>query len=286
MSDTKNVKIGVCNVFFDNADLGYTKGGVEVTVTTETHPVNVDQFGKTAINEYIMGRTLKVKVPMAETTLDNLVRTMPGATLVADGAFATGTVTIATNLTAGQTLVVGGKTITARASQATVVSNLDFVIGATAAATAQAFAAFVDSSTDPILASLNASVAGAVVTLKSASRGVAGNNIALATGTAGASVTVSGATLTGGVNTTKARVDVTTGIGNDLLALAKTLRLHPKGKMDTDLSEDFVVPLAATPGALTFAYQLENERVFNVEFTGYPDPATDKLFYVGDPSAV
>ena len=51
MSDTKNVKLGVCKVFYDNVDLGYTQGGVDVTVKTETHKVNVDQFGKTTINE-------------------------------------------------------------------------------------------------------------------------------------------------------------------------------------------------------------------------------------------
>lgn len=286
MSDTKNVKIGVCRAYFDGSDLGYTKGGVEVSVTTETHKVNVDQFGKTSINELIMGREVTVKVPLAETTLDNLVRTMPGATLVSDGAQATGTVTVATNLTAGQTLVIGGKTITARATAATIVSNLDFVLGATAAATAAALAAFINASSDPILSTLKATVAGAVVTLTSIPRGTAANAITLATGTAAASITVSGASLTGGLAVTKARVDVTTGIGFDLLALAKVLRLHPKGKMDSDLSEDFVIPLAATAGAITFAYQLENERVFNVSFTGYPDPTTDKLFYVGDAAAV
>ena len=72
MSDTKNVKLGVCQVFFDGRDLGYTKGGVEVTVQSQTHEVNVDQFGQTAINEYIMGRKVKVKCPLAETTLQNL----------------------------------------------------------------------------------------------------------------------------------------------------------------------------------------------------------------------
>lgn len=286
MSDTKNVKIGVCRAYFDGSDLGYTKGGVEVSVATETHPVNVDQFGKTSINEYIMGRNVKVKVPMAETTLDNLVRTMPGATLVTDGAQATGTITVATNLTAGQNFTIGGKTITARATAATLASNLDFVVGATASATAAALAAFINGSSDGVLSTIKATVAGAVVTLTAIQRGIAGNAITLATGTAAASITVSGATLIGGIAVTKARVDVTTGIGNDLLAGAKVLRLHPKGKLDADLSEDFVVPLANTPGAITFAYQLENERVFNVEFTGYPDPASDKLFYIGDPGAV
>jgi hypothetical protein len=285
MSDTKNVKIGVCRAIFDNNDLGFTKGGVEVSVSTETHPVTVDQFGKTSINEYIMGRTVKVKVPLAETTLENLVRTMPGATLASDGAAATGTVTIATNLTAGQTLVIGGKTITARATVQTLTGNLDFVLGATAALTAAALGAFIDASSDGVLSGLDASVTGAVVTLTARARGTAANAVTLATGTAAGSVTVSGATMTGGVAVTKARVDVTTGTGIDLLSLAKTLRLHPKGKPDSDTSEDFVVPLAATPGAITFAYQLENERIFNVEFTGYPDSTTDKLFFIGDAAA-
>jgi hypothetical protein len=167
-SDTKNVKLGVCKVFFNNEDLGYTQGGVEVEVKTDTHKVNVDQFGKTTINEYIMGREVTVKVPLAETTLDNLVAIMPGAKMVVDSA-------------------------------------------------------------DP----------------------------------------------------TKRHVEVTNGVGTDLLTMAKELRLHPKSLADTDKSEDFVIPLAATPGGLKFAYKLENERIFDCDFTGYPDPATGKLFVVG-----
>lgn len=83
-SDTKNVKLGVCTVTYGGVDLGYTKGGVDVEVATETHEVMVDQFGKSPINEYIMGRSCTVKVPLAETTLENLVKIMPGATLVTD----------------------------------------------------------------------------------------------------------------------------------------------------------------------------------------------------------
>lgn len=83
-SDIKNVKLGVCKVTYDSVDLGYTKGGVEVSVKTETHKVMVDQFGKTPINEYIMGREVTVKCPLAETTLENLIKIMPGATLTTD----------------------------------------------------------------------------------------------------------------------------------------------------------------------------------------------------------
>jgi hypothetical protein len=50
-SNTKNVKLGVCTVLYKGVDLGYTKGGVEVDVTTSTKPVTVDQFGESVINE-------------------------------------------------------------------------------------------------------------------------------------------------------------------------------------------------------------------------------------------
>lgn len=172
-SDTKNVKLGVCTVFYNDVDLGYTKGGVEVSVSTETHKVEVDQFGKTAISENIMGRNVTVKVPLAETTLANLVAIMPGATLVTDA-----------------------------------------------------------------------------------------------------------------VDPTKKKVVVTNGVGVNLIDIAKELRLHPKGKPLTDKSDDFVIPKAATPGALTFAYKVDDERIFNCEFTGYPDvSAADTLFIVGDETA-
>lgn len=171
-SNVSNVKLGVCKVTFDGNDMGLTQGGVEVQVKTDKHAINVDQFGKTAVSEVILGRTITIKVPMAETTIDNMVTIMPGATMLTDTA-------------------TGHK-----------------------------------------------------------------------------------------------RVDVPHGIGIDLRSIAKQLVLHPKEKADTDQSEDFIVPLAMTAGDLQFAYKLENERVYNVEFTGYPDNVTGKLFSYGDPAVV
>lgn len=85
-SNTKNVKLGVCRVYFGDKeeDLGYTKGGVDVSIATETHEVTVDQLGNTPINEYIIARTAEVTVPLAETTLENAVKIMPGAKLLTD----------------------------------------------------------------------------------------------------------------------------------------------------------------------------------------------------------
>lgn len=167
-SSTENVKLGVCTVLFNDVDLGFTKGGVEVEVQTNTHEVKVDQYGETPINELITGRMVTVKAPLAETTLDNLVAIMPGATLITDS-----------------------------------------------------------------------------------------------------------------VTATKKKVVVATGVSTSLLASAQKLVLRPKGTTGED---DFVVHKANCPGALNFAYKVDDERVFMADFKGYAD-VDGNLFTVGDETA-
>lgn len=274
MSDTKNVKIGVCQVSFDGVDLGYTKGGVEVTVSTETHKVSVDQFGKSTINELVTGREVKAKAPLAETTIDNLVRIMPGASKVGVSAVAqVSTVTIATIVSAAavqtDTITIAGKAY-AFTSDATPVKG-EIALGLVAAINADATCPMT-ASTTAIATSTSATV---VLTAKTAGSAV--------TVTVSANLTVA---LTTASVVENLRVDVSTGIGVDLLSTAKELRLHPISKAANDTSEDFVIPLAATAGALQFAYKLEEERIYNVEFTGYPDPTSGRLFYIGNKNAV
>lgn len=288
MPDTRNVKLGVCQVFMSGVDLGLTKGGVEVSVKTDSHKVFVDQYGKTPINEYIMGREVSAKVPMAETTIENMVAIMPGAVMTQlGGTVAQGTITIATNPLATETIVVNGVTITFKTTLAGVANEV--LIGATAAASATALAAMLNASTTEVLANASYVAAAGVVTVRFGNRlmygftgkqTTAGNTFTLVTGTAGVKVTMSGATLTGGADSTSVSVKVGTGIGVSLLDIAKELRFHPVGKPLSDRTDDFVITLAATPGALTFGYKLEDERVYNVDFMGYPD-AIGNLYTVG-----
>lgn len=279
-SSTRNVKIGVCQTFYGGLDLGYTQGGVEVTVKTETHKVNIDQFGKTTINEYLLGRDVMAKVPLAESTLRNLVATMPGAVLTeTGGAAATGTITIATQPTAGQTILINGVTITFRATGTAKLVDNEVDLGASAAATCTNLAAFINASYT-LSGIISASATTTVVTVTAKYKGLDGNLITIANGTATVP-TYSAGTLTAGTEPTSASISSGTGIGVDLLAIAKELRFHPQGKPLSDKSDDFVMPLAATPGALTFAYKLEDERIFNIEFMGYPDPTSGVLFRLG-----
>lgn len=169
-TNAENVQLGTCSVTFDAVDLGLTKGGVEVNVSTMTYKITVDQFGATEVNEYITGRTCLVKVPMAETDLTLLAKVIPDSVLV--------------------------------------------------------------------------------------------------------------------TNTTKKKIDVKTSTGKSLRNFAGILKLHPIALATSAANNDFTVPVAAPKGEFTFAYKLDEERVYNVEFQGYPNLATDVLYVIGDTTVV
>ena len=169
MSNTNNVKLGVCKVFFGGVDLGYTQGGVDVEVKTDTHQVMVDQFGKSVINEVILGRTVSVKCPLAETTLDNLVRIMPGAIVDENGAVkATGSVTFTTIATVGNSVTINGEAFTAVAA-APLAAN-EFLVGATVTQTAQSLAAQINTNENALLTGVVATYVAGVLTLTAANQ--------------------------------------------------------------------------------------------------------------------
>lgn len=265
-SSTENVKLGVCTILFDGNDLGYTKGGVEVEVATTTHEVKVDQFGETPISELITGRTVTVKTPLAETTIENLVAIMPGAELVTDGVKASGTVTFKTNVPAdGDKVSIGENDFVFKT---TPVLTTDIAIPDTIENAAVKFAAAVNAANLPYKAKADSNM----VTLTAINTGKAGNAKVTKTGSA-----IFVTDISGGADSTKKIAIVKTGINTNLIDVAKTLVLRPIG---TDGEDDFIVYRAACPGALNFAYQTENERVFQANFKGYA-LENGKLFGIG-----
>jgi hypothetical protein len=280
-NDPNNIRLGPCRVRWGGVDLGLTKGGVEVEVSTTTKEVTVDQFGETPVNEYVTGRKLSVKCPFAETDLDTLFNLMrfTGATINEGGGIkATGTITLTTNPVANDTVIVNGVTFT---FVATASATGQVAIGASATATRNSLLTALQASANPLVnAAVFASSSTNAITVTFKTSGTAGNAYTLAK--TGTGVTVSGATLTGGTAGTGRRVEVTSGIGLSLYSTAQELVLHPTEKPDADRSEDFVIPKAATAGGLSFAYQNDTERLFNLTFNGYPDVATGLLFIYGD----
>jgi hypothetical protein len=78
----ENLEMGPCNATYKNTPLGLTKGGVEVAFATDVQAVTVDQFGDSAVDNVIKGRTVTVTVPLAENDLEKLAACVPGSTLV------------------------------------------------------------------------------------------------------------------------------------------------------------------------------------------------------------
>ncbi|NIH77427.1 hypothetical protein FHV99_004679 [Ochrobactrum sp. P20RRXII] len=265
-SSTKNVKLGACRVYYDGRDLGFTKGGVEFEVTTNTHDVTVDQLGETPISSLITGRTATVSVPMAETTLENLVAVMPGSVLVSDGSKSTGKITFAGEVADGDTVKIGDAVFTFR----DVATGLYEVPVADDAAEVAAF--FVETASEAGVPYSFDAVAG-VVTVTAKLTGSEYNTAIAVTGT-----NITADPVAGGVAATKARVEVSSGVNINLLDVARPLRLVPIG---TTGGEDLLIHRAGTPGAIQFAYQSDTERVFQASFSAF---ATEdgRLFDLGD----
>lgn len=85
MADATNLQMGVCSVSIGGTDIGHTVGGVEVTYEPEWQDVTVDKFGNTPVEKKLVGEHLKVKVPLAEYTLDNLHKAIINSTLAGSG---------------------------------------------------------------------------------------------------------------------------------------------------------------------------------------------------------
>jgi hypothetical protein len=275
-SATDNVKLGVCSVLFDGVNLGFTKGGVEVEVATTTHEIKVDQLGESVIGELLTGRTVSATVPMAETTLENLARIMPGSVMETDGVKAVGTITLATAAPVnGDRITIGGEDVFTFRTAPAVEGDVKIGTGTALvalAATAANLAAAINASNIGYVAT---SAAG-VVTITAKTTGTGWNKTAVANFTTPANVTL--VAPVGGTNATYARVIVSTGVNVNLLDVAKKLVLRPRGTFGED---DFTIYKAATPGALSFAYSVENERVYNANFKGYV-LASGQLFAVGN----
>jgi hypothetical protein len=87
-----------------------------------------------------------------------------------------------------------------------------------------------------------------------------------------------------GVDSDKEKVEVFYSAGVNIRDFAEKLVLHPIALPDEDKNFDFVVPLAAPKGEFTFQYSLNEERIYSVEFTAFPETGTEILYVVGDES--
>ncbi len=84
MGNLSNIQIGRQNITFGGMDLGHTDGGCEFSYEPEYTDILVDAFGKTVADKVLVGEAVKVKIPLAEPTVDKLKTAIPTGTFVDD----------------------------------------------------------------------------------------------------------------------------------------------------------------------------------------------------------
>ena len=86
MGNIDNLELGPCVVALGVAgseiDLGFTKGGVTVTIETAVADVTTDQLGEVIAKQILVGRNATITVPFAETDLALMAKIVPLASHV------------------------------------------------------------------------------------------------------------------------------------------------------------------------------------------------------------
>ena len=66
--------LGTCRVNYAGTDMGYTQGGVSVTITTTWVAVNVDEYGEVPVDDIDVGTNIEATVPLIQASLANYIQ--------------------------------------------------------------------------------------------------------------------------------------------------------------------------------------------------------------------
>lgn len=84
-----NVRLGQCDITYNSVALGYTNGGVEVSIQHDVQEVTIDEFGSAPVKTYHKGTRIEVKAQMSEFAYAALTEVINGAVLDGSGDFMT-----------------------------------------------------------------------------------------------------------------------------------------------------------------------------------------------------
>jgi len=63
--------LGTCRINYGKVDLGYTQGGVTVTITTSWTTVNIDEYGEVPVDDIDIGTNIEATVPLIQASFVN-----------------------------------------------------------------------------------------------------------------------------------------------------------------------------------------------------------------------
>lgn len=90
LQNKNNLKIGVCDIYYNGIDMGATKGGVTLEYGQSYTPMTVDQFGETPVDFSLLGEELSAILRLAELQLETMKMAMPMATEQTNGTLTLG----------------------------------------------------------------------------------------------------------------------------------------------------------------------------------------------------
>lgn len=79
--NVRNIRLGQCDITYNSVALGYTNGGVEVTIKNDVQEVAIDQYGSAVAKTYHKGTRIEVKAKLSEYAYATLAQVMNGAVL-------------------------------------------------------------------------------------------------------------------------------------------------------------------------------------------------------------
>ena len=82
--DSSKIQIGVGWISFGGVNLGYTKGGISITIERMVHDVIIPQAGSIPVVEVNMGLSVKVSTTLAETNATKMTTILGTASLGQD----------------------------------------------------------------------------------------------------------------------------------------------------------------------------------------------------------
>jgi len=73
----ENVKLGICEIEYDNTHIGHTQGGATLRIGTLVAEKKVDRYGDVPVDYVDIGTTVEVVTRLAEESLTKLLKILP-----------------------------------------------------------------------------------------------------------------------------------------------------------------------------------------------------------------
>lgn len=64
-------RLGTCRINYAGYDMGYTQGGVTVTITTSWTTIMIDEYGEVPVDDIDIGTNIEATIPIVQASLTN-----------------------------------------------------------------------------------------------------------------------------------------------------------------------------------------------------------------------